>query len=137
MLNNILPFQQVCDAEFREMFCNHFDTNIFKQITTSLSHEPNINDLIKTNCKYKNIQCYKKCLSNSKKQNDLSIMNFNVRSIVKNKHILEELLHELYNFQDIIAISETRLNNHNINHASLQSYNLVFSNSSTIMMQEE
>ena len=58
-------------------------------------------------------------------------MHFNVRSIVKNKHILEEFLHEIDNFSDIIAISETRLNNHNINHASLQSYNLVFSNSST------
>ena len=41
-------------------------------------------------------------------------MHFNVRSIVKNKHILEEL-HELDNFPDIIATSETRLNNHNIN----------------------
>ena len=58
-------------------------------------------------------------------------MHFNVRSIVKNKHILEKLLHELDNFPDIIVISETRLNNHNINHASIQSYNLVFSNSST------
>ena len=130
-LNDILSFQQVCDAEFREMFYYHFDMNIFKQITSSLNDEPNIDDLIKINCKYQNILCYKKCLSNSKKQNDLSIMHFNVRSIVKNKHILEELLYELNNFLDIIAISKTRLNNHNINHASLQSYNLVFSNSST------
>ena len=53
-LNDILPFQQVCDAECREMFYNHFDTKILKQITTSLNDEPNINDLIKTNCKYQN-----------------------------------------------------------------------------------
>ena len=64
--NDILPFQQVCDAEFREMFYNHFDMNTFKQITSSLNDAPNIDDLIKTNCKYQNIQCYKKCLSNSK-----------------------------------------------------------------------
>ena len=54
-LNDILPFQQVCDAEFREMFYNHFDMKIFKQITTSLSDEQNIDDLIKTNIKISNV----------------------------------------------------------------------------------
>ena len=51
--------------------------------------------------------------------------------IVNNKHILEELIHELGNFPDVITISETKLNKNNINHASIQNYKFVFSNSTT------
>ena len=78
-LIDILPFQQVCDVEFKEMF----DQNIFKQITSTLNNEPNQDDLIKPNCKYRGVEWYKKCLTNSKNQNGLSIIHFNVRSIVK------------------------------------------------------
>ena len=126
-LIDILPFQQVCDVEFKEMFYQ----NIFKQITSTLNNEPNLDDLIKPNCKYRGVEWYKKCLTNSKNQNGLSIIHFNVRSIVKNKHILEELIHELDNFPDVITISETKLNKNNINHASIQNYKFVFSNSTT------
>ena len=44
-LIDILPFQQVCDVEFKEMFYQ----NIFKQITSTLNNEPNLDDLIKPN----------------------------------------------------------------------------------------
>ena len=123
-LIDILPFQQVCDVEFKEMFYQ----NIFQQITSTLNNEPNLDDLIKPNCKYWSVEWYKKCLTNSKNQNDLCIIHFNVRSIVKNKHILE-LIHELDNFPDIRTISKTRFNKNNINHASIQNYKFVFSNS--------
>ena len=125
-LIDIVPFQQVCDVEFKM-----FHQNIFKQITGTLNNEPNLDDLIKPNCKYRDVEWYKKCLTNSKNQNGLFIIHFNVRSIVKNKHILEELIHELDNFPDIITISETKLNKNNINHASIQNYKFVFSNTTT------
>ena len=88
-LIDILPFQQVYDVEFKEMFYQ----NIFKQITSTLNNEPNLDDLIKPNCKYRDVEWYEKCLINSKNQNGPFIIHFNVRSIVKNKHILEELIH--------------------------------------------
>ena len=72
--------------------------NIFKQITSTLNNEPNLNDLIKPYCKYRGVEWYKKCLTNSKNQNGFFVIHFNVRSVVKNKHILEELIHELDNF---------------------------------------
>ena len=58
-------------------------------------------------------------------------MHFNIRSISKNKHILEDLLIELDNFPEILAISETKLNNQNVNYASIQNYKLAFTYSSS------
>ena len=104
---------------------------IFKQIARTLNIEPNLDDLIKPNCKYLGVEWYKKCLTKSKNQNGLSIIHFNVRSIVKNKHVLEELIHDLDNFPDIITISKTRLNKSNINHVSIQNSKFVFSNTTT------
>ena len=40
----------------------------------------------------------------------ISVIHFNVRSIIKNKRKIEELLYDLNKSPDIIAISETKLN---------------------------
>ena len=45
--------------------------------------------------------------------------------------MLDELIHELGNFPDIVTISDTRLNKNNINHGSIYNYKFAFSNSST------
>ena len=60
-------------------------------------------------------------------------MHFNVRSLLKNKHTLEELIIELHNCPGILAISETKLNDEKLktNCSKLPNYNFIFLNSST------
>lgn len=127
-LKNIFPFQQISNVEFSDMF-KSFNFDSSKQISDLLNDQPSLDDMMKAECKYRSVNWYKKCLINSKKHQDLSILHLNVRSIVKNKHLLEELLGELDSCPDIIAISETKLNDAKTNLASIPNYNLIFSNS--------
>ena len=56
-----------------------------------------------------------------------------VRSIIKNKHIIEELLIEPGNCSEILAITETKLNDDKLNYTSISNYtcSFVYCNSST------
>ena len=102
---------------------------VTSHITNTLNQEPNLYGLVKAVCKY--CSWLKNCLSKSKKQRDLSIIHFNVRSLSKNKPVIEELLCELDNFLDILAISKTKLTDEKVNCAKIPNYNFVFSNLST------
>ena len=82
---------------------------VSKLITDYFHKEPSLDTLIKTEYKYCSVEWYKNSLTNSKNQN-LSILHFNVRSIVKNKHLLEEFVHDIDQCPSILAISETKLN---------------------------
>ena len=77
------------------------------------------------------MQLLKSYLLFSKKQNQLSVLDLNIRPIAKNKNILEECLHELNCCPDILAVSETKLNKNNVNLASIANYSIVYSNSSS------
>ena len=77
------------------------------------------------------MQWLKSHLLFSKKQNQLSVLHLNIRSISKNKNILDECLHELNCCPDILAVSETKLNKNNVNLASIENYSIVYSNSSS------
>ena len=100
-------------------------------ITNTLKREPNLDGLVKAVCKYRSVSWLKNCLSKSKKQHDLSIVLFNVRSLSKNKPIpvLEELLCEMDSFSDILAISERKLIDEKVDSAKIPNYNFVFSSS--------
>ena len=113
------------------MFWRLFNKDVCKQITNSLNNEPDVDNVTKTTCKYRNLQSSKMCLSTAKQHHNLSIIDFHIISIFKNKCILEELLFELDNFPEIRTISKTKLNNSNINYATIQNYKLVFTNSSS------
>ena len=86
---------------------------------------------MKTNCIYRSVEWYKNSVLGLKKQQSLSILHLNVRSIVKNKHNLEELLNELSYCPDVLPISETKLSNDKVSVATIKNYNVVFSNSSS------
>ena len=104
---------------------------VTSHITNTLNQERNLGGLVKAVCKYRSVSWLENCLSKSKKQRDLSIVHFNVRSLSKNKPVLEELLCKLDNFPDILAISETKLTDEKVNCAKIPNYNFVFLNSST------
>ena len=84
---------------------------ISKLITDYFNKEPSLDTLIKTEYKYRSVEVerYKNSLTNSKNQN-LSISHFNVRSIVKNKHLLNEFVHDIDQCSSILVISETKHN---------------------------
>ena len=131
-INDIIPFQLLEVAEFNEIFnFYHNVKGVTNHITNILNQEPNLDELVKAVCKYRSVSWLKNCLSKSKKQRDLSIVHFNMRSLSKNKPVLEKLLCELDNFPDILAISETKLTDEKVNCAKILNYNFVFSNSGT------
>ena len=55
----------------------------------------------------------------------------NTRSLPKNINLIEELLYSINNKPDVIAISETKLNENNENSIFLRGYNFVHVNSPT------
>ena len=64
--------------------------------------------------------------------NSLTFLHINIRSLSKNKSLLEELMCSCNIFPDIKVIYETKLNkNSNIDLISLKNYNLHFVNSKT------
>ena len=61
----------------------------------------------------------------------MSLLHFNVRSIFKNKHLLEEFLHDKDQCPSILAKFETKLSDNKVNQALIPNYNFLFSLSST------
>ena len=47
-MKTIFPFQQVCDAEFKEMFQHHCKLGTDKYIINTLNDEPNIDGITNT-----------------------------------------------------------------------------------------
>ena len=54
-MKTIFPFQQVCDAEFKEMFQHDCNIGTDKCIIDTLNDEPNIDGITNTDCKYRSI----------------------------------------------------------------------------------
>ena len=80
-LVDIFPFQTICNTELKEIFHFH-QKKLFKQLNI-LNNEPNLDELIKTDCNYRSVEWLRNCLSNSKKQHGLSILHFNVTLQIK------------------------------------------------------
>ena len=60
----------------------------------------------------------------------ISVIHFNVRSIIKNKQKIEELLYDFNKSPHVIAISETKLNDDsNLGQTNIQGYHLLNENS--------
>ena len=57
------------------------------------------------------------------------MIHFNTKSLSKNLHKIEELLNLLKFKPDILAISESKLSNNNLNQALLNNYHMLCTNS--------
>ena len=131
-LTNIIPFQKISDSEFKNMCYLEKHLGVTsKQIKEILNDQSCLDELINNDCKYRSVNWFKNCLSYTKKHLGLTIVHFNVRSILKNKHTKQELIYELNNRPDILAISDTKLNDEKILRSHIPNYNFVSSNSST------
>ena len=73
--------------------------------------------------------------SKLKKQNycklGLSVIHLNVRSLPKNKNLIEERIRLLHSNIDVIGITETKLNSNNCKYIIIKGYNFVNINSSS------
>ena len=92
--------------------------------TDYMSNKDGINDV---NCKYRSMEWYSKNFVNA--SSNLSIIHFNTRSLYKNLNKIEELLNLLSIKPDIIAISESKLNDTNLQHVLLNDYIILRTNS--------
>ena len=54
--------------------------------------------------------------------NDFFLLHFNVRSISKNKEKIDEFLHDFERLPDLVAISETKLNENSTSNISIPNY---------------
>ena len=90
--------------------------------------DSNLN-LINVNSKYRSVDWLNRHYDT---YNDLgiSVIHFNVRSIIENKQKIEELLYDFNKSPDVVAISETKLNDDsNLGQANIQGYHLLNVNS--------
>lgn len=123
-LAEVLPFQLVDDNEFANLM--YKSNPILKFLNKTNSNE--VDWPIVQNCNYRSVEWYSSRHS-KKHSSSLDIVHFNVRSLTKNKNKIEELLQELTKEPDIIAISESKLNDKNIEQAELKNYHLENCNS--------
>ena len=54
--------------------------------------------------------------------NDFFLLHFNVRSLSKNKDKIDEFLHDFERLPDLVAISETKLNENSTSNISIPNY---------------
>ena len=103
-LAEILPFQQIYNIEFDELFQNSLNKSILKQINDAAEDRNNLEYLVKTDCKYRN---FNEFTEKTRRNNDLSVLHLNLRSLPKNIIKIEDLLKDSTDYPDILAITET------------------------------
>ena len=70
-------------------------------------------------------------LLNNARTNSLAVMHFNVRSLPKNLELLHDILASFKRKPDIIAVTETRLNDNTVCNVDITGYNFFNVNSPT------
>lgn len=107
------PFEMNDDNNMSPMTDNDPDTNYFSV---------NIPDFF-NDCKYYNSEAFKSKLTQIGGENQLSMLHCNIRSAVKNANNLSHHLNSSYCEFDVIALSETWLNESNSTFSGFTNYN--------------
>ena len=125
----IFSFQGIDNTEFENLM--QAPTHIAKLLNKANENEVDWpNETFSPNCKYRSVEWFSKTYSKNRSFT-LDIIHYNVRSLPKNRKNIEELLLNLTKKPDIIAITETKLNNNNIAKTQLNDYDLINCNSLT------
>ena len=92
--------------------------------TTDFNGSHVISQTMHQTCNYRSVEWlvneYSKSLGQS-----FNLIHCNIRSLSKNKYKIEELLQSAKTKPDVLAISESKLNNNNLRRASLIDYSMV------------
>ena len=107
-LNLAHIYKESLDYDFKPFEYTEFSSSDFQQ---EIDPDNNFFNDIKLNCKYYTESQLKHSISN---KNGLSIIHFNCRSLNANFTKIEDCLNEIGKTFDIIAISESWLNNNSI-----------------------
>ena len=144
-----MPFSLINNSEFKKLFysfSNIFNKDIFpfSKINNTELFLINNNNLNKKfdldvnieptvfSTQYISTDNLESKVNRCCNDNSLTFLHINIRSLSKNKSLLEELMCSCNIFPDIIGICETKLNkNSNIDLISLKNYSLHFVNSKT------
>ena len=130
-VDSILPFQSLQNMEVIDLMLTKPNNQIpFDLISENNYRCAKIFDDA-DNTKYYNVGEMEKIFAESTKT-DLKIFHFNLRSLRKNKEKMEKFFYEINFLPDIIAISESNIKNTCIDNVSLNDYNIIHNDSSTI-----
>ena len=132
-----LPFYELSNSEFNSL--NSIWMRDLDLVTDSFNILPNPNkldendpDLMLSNItsNYYSVTKLNRLLEN-KKSKSLSLFHCNVRSLPKNLNLVNDLIYTLSNRPDILAVTETRLNNNTIVNTQILGYNFYHQDSPT------
>jgi len=137
--NTIFPFTNLNDSEFATLFQdNHTKSNNTQKMIEKIrstdfhvSSDTKDHEIEENHCDYTNLHKFSKLLNQANSKSDLSLVHFNMRSLPKNLHKIEDLLLSSNTLPKILAISETKLNPKKVYNVNLNNYSFQHNDSST------
>ena len=129
-ISDALPFQSISNVEFSKIMQTATAASSNKANCSKGNNTADCNDLhilsptINQSCNYRSVEWLANQYFSTSKQS-FNLIHCNVRSLPKNKNKIEELLQIIKIQPDILAISESKLNNNNKGKASLINYTMV------------
>jgi len=87
------------------------------------------NETFAYSCEYKTLENFSTDVIANSVHGLICIIHINIVSLHKNFEVLTTFLTRFPKAVDVICLSETRLNNHNLSHCKLPGYNLFYVNS--------
>ena len=132
-----LPFYELSNSEFNSLngiWMRDLDlvTDLFDILPNPNKLDENDPDLMLSNItsNYYSVTKLNRLLEN-KRLKSLSLFHCNVRSLPKNLNLVNDLIYTLSNRPDILAVTETRLNNNTIVNTQIPGYNFYHQDSPT------
>ena len=132
-----LPFYELSNSEFNSLngiWMRDLDlvTDLFDILPNPNKLDENDPDLMLSNItsNYYSVTKLNRLLEN-KRSKSLSLFHCNVRSLPKNLNLVNDLIYTLSNRPDILAVTETRLNNNTIVNTQIPGYNFYHQDSPT------
>ena len=133
---HVFPFTSLSDCDFINMF-KDIDFNLVQLIDNvkfaNLEVSDNIynHEYVQNHCNYTSLHSFSKLLKQNKSEFDLSLIHFNMRSLPKNLHKIEDFLFCCNALPKIIAISETKLKSSKVCNVNLNNYSFLHNDSIT------
>ena len=133
-----LPFYNLSDIEFNALTGNwqyvfSSDADIYDVLHNPDKFDERDSDLMLStpNSNYYSLTKLNQLLNNCS-HDTISLLHFNIKSLPKNVSILNYFLYTFDNIPDVLAITETKLNDNNVANIDLLNYNFYHTDSPTM-----
>ena len=125
------PFTKLSNHDFKDTVVNG-NVNLLNLLNKALVDLNNSNDyeleIEVTPCSFNDAKLYSQIL-NKQSSNDIDLIHFNTRSLIKNQIKIKDLFTECNKLTTIIAVTGTKLNDNSVNKVSFKNYNMMHKNS--------